>query len=78
MMAAGKKDQALTIFILNAKKHPDQWPVHVGLMRGYASVGDKKKALAEAKLALAQAPDPGNKKNLEGIITKLEAGQDIN
>ena len=78
MMAAGKKDQALTIFILNAKKHPDQWPVHVGLMRGYASVGDKKKALAEAKLALAQAPDPGNKKNLEGIITKLEAGQEIN
>ena len=78
MMAAGKKDQALTIFILNAKKHPDQWPVHVGLMRGYASVGDKKKALAEAKLALAQAPDPGNRKNLEGIITKLEAGQDIN
>ncbi len=78
MMAAGKKDEALKIFILNAKKHPDQWPVHVGLMRGYASVGDKKKALAEAKLALAQAPDPGNKKNLEGIITKLEAGQDIN
>ena len=78
MMAAGKKDQAMTIFILNAKKHPDQWPVHVGLMRGYASVGDKKKALAEAKLALAQAPDPGNKKNLEGIIEKLEAGQEIN
>ena len=47
-------------------------------MRGYAAVGDKKKALEEAKLALAQAPDPGNKKNLEGIIKQLEAGKEIN
>ena len=28
--------------------------------------------------ALAQVPDPGSKKLLEGQIAKLEAGQDIN
>jgi hypothetical protein len=78
LLKEGKKDKALSIFILNAKKHPDQWPVHVGLMRGYASVGDTKKALAEARLALAQAPDPNNKKNLGGLIAKLEAGKEIN
>ena len=78
LLAAGKKDEALRVFQINAKRFPNQWPVHVGLMRGYAAVGDTKKALAEAKLAAAQAPDPANKKNLEGLIQKLEAGKDIN
>ena len=31
---------------------PNQWPVHMGLMRGYAAVGDYKKAIEEGKLAL--------------------------
>ena len=47
-------------------------------MRGYAAAGDKKKALEEAKLALAQAPDEGNKKNLERLIKQLQEGKDIN
>jgi hypothetical protein len=34
--------------------------------------------LKYAKLALAQAPDEGNRKNLENMIKKLEAGQDVN
>ncbi len=46
-------------------------------MRAYAALGDNKKALAEARLALAQAPDPQNKKNLEGLIQKLEKGESI-
>jgi hypothetical protein len=41
-------------------------------------MGDKKKALDEARLAVAQAPDPQNKKNLEGLIKQLEEGKDIN
>ena len=49
----------------------------VGLMRAYAAMGNTKKALSEAKLALAQAPDPQNKKNLEGLIQKLEKGESI-
>jgi tetratricopeptide (TPR) repeat protein len=78
LLAQGKKEEALVIFQLNAKRYPNQWPVHVGLMRGYAAVGDNKKALAEAKLALAQAPDGGNKKNLEALVQQLEAGKNIN
>jgi hypothetical protein len=74
----GKKDEAVRLFELNAKRFPNQWPVHVGLMRAYSATGDRTKALAEAKLAVAQAPDAGNKKNLEGLIKRLEAGQDIN
>jgi Protein of unknown function (DUF2911) len=73
----GKKEQAIKLYQLNAKRFPNQWPVHVGLMRAYAAMGDNKKALAEAKLALAQAPDAQNKKTLEGAIQKLEKGEPI-
>jgi tetratricopeptide (TPR) repeat protein len=78
LQASGKKDEAVKLYQLNAKRFPNQWPVHVGLMRAYAATGDTKKAVAEGKLALAQAPDEANKKNLEGLIKKLEAGQEIN
>jgi predicted Zn-dependent protease len=78
LLAGGEKAEAFRLFQLNAKRFPNQWPVHVGLMRGYAAMGDKKKALEEAKLALAQAPDEGNKKNIERLIKQLEEGKDIN
>ena len=78
LLTEGRKDDAVRLFQLNAKKFPNQWPVHVGLMRGYAATGEKQKALAEAKLAVVQAPDPGNKTNLERLIKQLEEGKDIN
>jgi tetratricopeptide (TPR) repeat protein len=74
LLAEGKTQQALSIFQTNAKRFPDRWPVHVGLMRGYAGVGDAKKALEEARLALKQAPDEPNKKGLMDAIAKLEKG----
>ena len=78
LMAAGNKEQAMRVFQFNAKRFPNQWPVHVGLMRGYAAMGDKKKALEEGKLALAQAPDVANRKNLQGLVKQLEEGKVIN
>ncbi len=77
MLADGKKEEALKIFQTNAKRFPDQWPVHVGLMRGYAASGDKAKALEEARLAVKQAPDDANRKNLENAIKAIEAGRKI-
>ncbi len=74
LLAEGKAQQALGIFQTNAKRFPDKWPVHVGLMRGYAGVGDAKKALEEGRLALKQAPDEPNKKVLTEAIAKLEKG----
>jgi Flp pilus assembly protein TadD len=78
LLASGQKEQAMRVFQFNAKRYPNQWPVHVGLMRGYAAMGDKEKALEEAKLAVAQAPDEGNRKNLQGLVKQLEEGKDIN
>jgi hypothetical protein len=72
LQGQGKNDEAMKIFEANAKRFPNQWPVHVGLARGYSGVGKKKEALAEARLALAQVPDEQNKKALEGMIKTLE------
>lgn len=78
LLGQGKKDEALKVFELNAKRHPNQWPVHVGLARGYSAVGRYKDALKHAKLALAQAPDEVNRKTLADGIKKLEEGKDMN
>jgi Protein of unknown function (DUF2911) len=78
LLLEGNKEKALYVFQINAKRYPNQWPVHVGLMRGYSATGDQKRALQEAKLALAQAPDDPNRKNLQAMIQALEAGKSIN
>jgi len=78
LLTEGKKEDAMKVFQTNAKRFPNQWPVNVGLMRGYAALGDTKKALEYAKLAIPQAPDPLNKKNLENMVKQLEEGKNIN
>jgi hypothetical protein len=78
LLQQGKKDAALAAWQLNAKKHPNEWPVNVGLARGYSAVGRYQDALKYAKLAVAQAPDENNKKNLRDGIAKLEQGKDMN
>lgn len=78
LQAQGKKEEALKVWELNAKRHPNVWPVNVGLARGYSAVGRYKDALKYAKLALAQAPDDANRKSLADAVKKLEAGQDMN
>jgi hypothetical protein len=77
LLADGKKEDALKVFQLNARRYPNQWPVHVGLMRGYAAMGETKKALEEAKLAAAQAPDAPNRQSIEALQKRLEKGEKI-
>jgi tetratricopeptide (TPR) repeat protein len=77
LLADKKPEEALKIFQLNAKRHPDVWPVHVGLARGYAALGRNKDALAEARLALPQAPNDASRNNLKDLIQQLEAGKKV-
>jgi hypothetical protein len=72
-----KPAEALEVFKYNAERNGDAWPIHVGLMRGYAANGDNKQALEHAKKAVTQAPDDLNRKNLEGLIKTLSDGQSI-
>jgi tetratricopeptide (TPR) repeat protein len=77
LLAAKKDAEAMEVFRRNFELHGDQWPVHVGLARGYAATGDAKQALEHARKALAQAPDPVNKQGLEAMVKALEAGKAI-
>ena len=77
LLARGQKEKALAVFELNAKKHPNAWPVNVGLARGYSAVGRLNDALKAAKLALQQAPDDLNRQNLEKMVEDLKAGKPI-
>jgi len=78
LLSSGKKQDAMNVWSLNAKRHPNEWPVNVGLARGNSAMGNYKEALKYAKLALAQAPDDANRNALSEGIKKLEAGKDMN
>ena len=52
--------------------------VNNGLMSGYSAKGDFAKALEYANKALAQAPNDAVKATINGNITKLKDGKDIN
>ena len=77
LQAQKKTDEAVAVYLLNAKKHPGEWPVEVGLARAYSAQGKREEAFAAAKKALAQAPDDPNRKGLQGMIEKLSAGKPI-
>jgi hypothetical protein len=73
-----RNQEALEVFKYNFERNGDAWPVHVGLARGYAAVGDTKQALEHAQKAVTQAPDALNKNSLEVMIKALSQGQSIN
>jgi len=75
LLARGDKDQALKVFEANAKKHPNAWPVNVGLARGYAAVGRTQDAIKYLKLAIPQAPDEANRKSLQKLLEDLQSGK---
>jgi DUF2911 family protein len=75
LQAQQKNEEAMRIFELNAKRFPDQWPVHVGLARGHAALGHSKEAVAEAREALKQAPDEPTRKAVEALIQQLEGAK---
>ncbi|HEY2018608.1 MAG TPA: DUF2911 domain-containing protein [Bryobacteraceae bacterium] len=77
LLAEKKNREAMEVFQLNSERNGEQWPVHVGLARGYAANGDAKQALEHARKALAQAPDDLNRKSLQAMVAALEAGQPV-
>jgi hypothetical protein len=78
LLAAGRKQEALDVFLLNAKRNGDVWPINVGLARGYLATGDNAKALEHARKAVAQAPDALNKRNLEAMVQAISEGKPFN
>jgi hypothetical protein len=78
LLAAQKLKDAAEAFRANYKKYPNTFTTNMGMARALSSEGNFKEALKYANAALTQAPDPGNKVNVESVIEKLKAGKDIN
>jgi len=77
LLAEKRVKDAMNVFEKNYKKYKGAWPTNGGMMRGYSAMGDLKKALEFAKLALAQAPNEENKKFIEQAIKTLESGKPL-
>lgn len=72
-----RNDEAIALYELNAKRHPDAWPVNVGLMRAWSAKGDLKRAAEFGRKALAQAPNELNRKSIQQMVEQLEAGKPL-
>jgi DUF2911 family protein len=73
LLAAGKKDKAMTIFRLNRQRHPDErFVTSVGLARGYTALGDTRNAIANWEIAIKNIPE-NQKVNLPVYEQALKA-----
>jgi hypothetical protein len=78
-LLAGKEvKEAMKVYKANYDKYPNVFTTNVGMGRAYSALGEYKKALTYMKAALPQAPNDFNKTNVDTMIKKLEAGQDVN
>jgi hypothetical protein len=75
LLNAKQTNEAMEVFKYNAERNGDAWPVHVGLARGYAALGDNQQALEHAKKAAEQAPDALNRTSLQAMVKTLSEGK---
>ncbi len=75
LQAANKNDEAIKVYELNAKHHPDLWLGNLGMARASMIRGKKDDALKYAQLALTQAPDDSSRRGLGRFIKVIEGGK---
>ena len=78
LLGQKKVDEAFAIFKSNAEKNPTFWVAKAGMARGYVAKGDFASALKSLKEALPLTPDANSKSQVEALIKRVEAKQDIN
>lgn len=66
-----KIKEAIEIFKMNVKAHPESWNAYDSLAEAYEADGDKKQAIKTYDLALKKAPDD-QKSRIKGILEKLQ------
>ncbi len=74
-----KKDaEAMALFPSIVKRFPETVAGHLAQARIKSAAGDFAAATAEAKKALGLSTDEEQKASIQGVLGKLQAGQDIN
>ncbi len=71
LIAQNKIKEAIDVFKLNVKKHPESWNVYDSLGEALAQSGDKKGGIDNYNKALKMVKDDANKKRIEDILKKL-------
>ena len=69
LLAAKKIKEAIEVFKLNVKLHPDSWNVYDSLGEAYAADGNKKDAIANYEKSIQLNP---NNQNGKDLVVKLK------
>jgi hypothetical protein len=77
LQRSGNAKRAFELYPQVPKKDPNHWLSHVALARIDSNKGDFAAATKEMTQALSAAPEP-NKPQLQGLLKRLEAKDDIN
>ncbi|HYG39584.1 MAG TPA: DUF2911 domain-containing protein [Cytophagales bacterium] len=72
-----KNKEAFDVYKMNNEKHPDHILTQIGMIQGYASIGNSKAALKFAEKVIAKATDPNLKTYLQKLISEMKEGRDI-
>jgi hypothetical protein len=72
LMGQKKLDEAIEIFKLNVKTHPQSWNVYDSLAEAYLNKGDKPAAVENYTRALSMVKDDVNKKRINDTLSKLK------
>lgn len=72
-----KQDEAFAIYQAMANKYPTNLYTYAGMARVAVGAGNYDEAVKQMKLCLAVAPDNA-KSQIQGLVKRLEAKQDIN
>jgi len=72
LVSQKKNNEALAIFLRVTKEYPDSWNAWDSLGEMYATLGDKPKAVANYRKALALTTDPAQKQRINGILAGLK------
>jgi hypothetical protein len=71
LLGRNQVKEAIEIFQINVKKHPDSWNVYDSLAEAYEINGNHKDAIINYKTALSKAPE-AQKKRIQETISKIE------
>jgi tetratricopeptide (TPR) repeat protein len=78
LQAQNQKPEAIEVFRVTAKRFPEHWVGHLALARVSSASGDFPNAIKEVKAAQAAGVVDQQKKNVDHLLERLEAKEDIN
>lgn len=72
LMGQKKLDEAIEIFKMNVKAHPQSWNVYDSLAEAYLNKGDKSAAVENYTRALSMVKDDANRKRITQTLDHLK------